>query len=262
MADTTVSFPAINLRTQDSHSARPGPRFAPPGTGFAPDASECDAPRLAERDLDQALLAGLRTGEEAAYEALVLRFEHTVYGIVSRMADDPADAADVVQEVFLKVFRKIGGFRGESSLKTWIFRIAINEARNHRRWFGRHRAQEVGLELEPGLTDDLTGRSDWLEDPGQSPFEITLDHEMQGMLEQALSRLSSIHRAALVLRDIEGLSYEEIGEVLDVPPGTVRSRMVRARESLRKELLEIAKPSNLDELSQPMQLRVGGSGAL
>ncbi|MEP7354441.1 MAG: sigma-70 family RNA polymerase sigma factor [Acidobacteriota bacterium] len=253
MADTTISFPVIRQQT------------LPPMERLALESVEAgsDSPLSAERELDLTLLSGLRAGEESAFEALVLRFEHTVYGIVSRMTDDPADAADVVQEVFLKVFRKIGGFRGESSLKTWIFRIAINEARNHRRWFGRHRAQDVGLEAEPGLTDDSAVRSDWLEDRGQSPFEITLDHEMHQMLEQALARLSSIHRAALVLRDIEGLSYEEIGEVLDVPPGTVRSRMVRARESLRKELLEIAKPSlSTDALQQPMQFRVGGSEAL
>ena len=95
-----------------------------------------------------ALLAGLRHGDEAAYEILIQRYEGPVYSLVARLVDDPADAADAVQEVFLKVFRKIGWFRGESSLKTWIYRIAVNEARNQHRWFGRHRKREVGL--EPG----------------------------------------------------------------------------------------------------------------
>jgi RNA polymerase sigma-70 factor (ECF subfamily) len=187
----------------------------------------------AAREDESALIAGLRTGDEASYELLLLRFEHPVYSIVSRLMDDPADAADVVQEVFLKVFRNVLSFRADSSLKTWIYRIAVNEARNQRRWFSRHKRQEVGLEPETG---DSTGYTSWLPDPGRSPFEVTLDHETQALIEAALAKVNPKFRAALVLRELEGLTYEEISEILEISLGTVKSRILRGRDSLRKHL--------------------------
>jgi RNA polymerase sigma-70 factor (ECF subfamily) len=161
--------------------------------------------------------------------------------VVSRLMDDPSDAADVVQEVFLKVFRNVGSFRGESSLKTWIYRIAVNEARNHRRWFSRHRRQEVGLDADPGETH---GYQDWLPDPGRSPFEATLDHETQALIEDALAKVNPKFRAALVLRELEGLSYEEIAEILDISLGTVKSRILRGRDALRKQLAGRLEPAS------------------
>ena len=180
-----------------------------------------------------ALVEGLRAGEEQAYETLLQRYEVPVYSLVARLLDDPADASDTAQEVFLKVFRKIGSFRGDSSLKTWVYRIAVNEARNHRRWFGRHKRQEVGLE-----TDQESGLSygDWLQDTSRSPFEVTLDHETAELIEAALAEVNPTFRAALVLREIEGLSYEEIANVMNCPIGTVRSRIFRAREAIAAEL--------------------------
>jgi RNA polymerase sigma-70 factor, ECF subfamily len=183
---------------------------------------------------DASLLEGLRQGDEAAYEVLIQRYERPVYNLVSRLVEDRADAADAVQEVFLKVFRKVGWFRGESSLKTWIYRIAINEARNQRRWFGRHRQREVGLEPAPG--ESAGGYGNWLEDQQPSPFDIALDHETRALIEDALNEVSPAFRAALVLREIEGLSYEEISEILEVSLGTVKSRIVRGREALRRNL--------------------------
>ncbi len=183
---------------------------------------------------DATLLEGLRHGDEAAYELLIQRYERPVYNLVSRLVDDPADAADGVQEVFLKIFRKVGWFRGDSSLKTWIYRIAINEARNQRRWFGRHRQREVGL--EPAAGETTGGYSTWLEDQQPSPFDIALDHETRALIEDALNQVSPAFRAALVLREIEGLSYEEISEILEVSLGTVKSRIMRGREALRKNL--------------------------
>jgi RNA polymerase sigma-70 factor (ECF subfamily) len=167
------------------------------------------------------LVEGLRTGDERAYEALINEFQQPVYGLVCRLLNDPADACDVVQEVFIKVFRKINAFRGDSSLKTWIYRIAVNEAHNYLRWFGRHRKQEVGLELS---------------DPGRSPFECAADRERHVLIEEALAGLNPSFRTAVVLRDIEDLSYEEIAEILQVALGTVKSRILRGREALRKEL--------------------------
>jgi RNA polymerase sigma-70 factor, ECF subfamily len=201
--------------------------------GFQYDASIGLAGVAAAGAEEVRLLDGLRRGEEAAYETLILRYEQPVFSLVSRLVDNPADAGDVVQEVFLKVFRKIGSFRAESSLKTWIYRIAVNEARNQRRWFGRHRRREVGIDPAPG---EAQGYSDWIEDHGRSPFEVTLDHETQTMIEEALSQVSPTFRAALVLREIEELSYEEIAEILDISLGTVKSRILRGREALRRSL--------------------------
>ncbi len=192
------------------------------------------APDLGGREDDAALLAGLRAGEEAAYETLILRYEQPVYSIVSRLVEHMADAPDVVQEVFLKIFRNVSGFRGDSTLKTWIYRIAVNEARNHHRWFGRHCKQEV--DLEPA-GEDQHGLRDCLADPGPGPYEVTLDHETQTLLEDALGQVNSNYRAALILREIEGLSYDEIAGILDISLGTVKSRILRGREALRKSLV-------------------------
>jgi RNA polymerase sigma-70 factor (ECF subfamily) len=182
---------------------------------------------------EDCLLERLRQGDELAFETLIQQYEQPVFNLVSRLVDQSADAADVMQEVFLKVFRKVGSFRGESSLKTWIYRIAVNEARNQRRWFSRHKRQEVALDPAPGETQ---GCGDWLEDAGRSPFELTLDRETEELLENALKDVSQPFRAALVLREVEGLSYEEVSEILEISMGTVKSRILRGRQALRKSL--------------------------
>ena len=204
---------------------------------------------LRTREEDCLLLEGLRTGEESAYETLIQRFELPIFNIVSRLLDDPADAADVVQEVFLKVFRNVVSFRGESSIKTWIYRIAVNEARNQRRWFSRHRRQEVNLEAEEqnDLYQGQRGYQNWLPDPGRSPFELTLDRETQALIEAALAQVNPKFRAALVLREIEGLSYEEIGDVLEISLGTVKSRILRGRDALKKQLAGRLEPATQSE---------------
>src|SRR5260370_19995461 len=154
--------------------------------------AEAFSPPAAHEE-DSALVAGLCAGDETAYELLIQRFEQPVYSLVSRLLDDPADAADVAQEVFLKVFRKISGFRAESSLKTWIYRIAVNEARNQRRWFVRHKGKEIGLESET----DAQGPQEWLSDPGRSPYQTALDQETQTLVEAALIKVSPNYRAAV-----------------------------------------------------------------
>ena len=208
---------------------------------FGIDAYSPDFEAAGVKEEDAAFLAGLRAGADAAYETLILRYERPVYSIVSRLADHSADAPDVVQEVFLKVFRNVDHFRGESSLKTWIYRIAVNEARNYRRWFGRHRCQETGME---SAAQEQRGVGEWLKDPGPSPYEIALDHETQALIELALGAVSPSYRAALVLREIEGLSYEEIAQVLEVSLGTVKSRILRGREALRRSLAERLQPAS------------------
>jgi RNA polymerase sigma-70 factor (ECF subfamily) len=203
---------------------------------------------------DSALIAGLRAGDECAYEILIQRFEQPVYNLVSRLVGDPGDAADVAQEVFLKVFRKVGSFRSESSLKTWIYRIAVNEARNQHRWFTRHRGKEIGLESDSDAQDP----QDWLSDPGRSPYQTAVDHETHALIESALQKVSPNYRAALVLREVEGLSYEEISDVLEVSLGTVKSRILRGRESLRKHLVD--RLAGTPWVESPLALATEGSG--
>lgn len=203
MADTTVSFP------MDPTMEQPAP--ADPVW----------------------LLDGLRNGDENAFEALVSRYQQPVYNLVYRLMDDPSDACDVVQEVFLKVFRNVGTFRGNSSLKTWIYRIAVNEAHNHRRWFQRHRKREIGLEAEE---EGSRSYQDVLSDPGRSPFDLAVGTETRAMVEQALTEVSGVFRPAIILRDMEDMSYEEVAEILQVSIGTVKSRILRGREALRRTL--------------------------
>jgi len=142
-------------------------------------------------------------------------------------------------------------------LKTWIYRIAVNEARNQRRWFIRHRGKEIALESE----SDAQGPQDWLSDPGQSPYQTALDQETQALIETALQKVSANYRAALVLREVEGLSYEEISEVLEVSLGTVKSRILRGRESLRKHLVDRLGVTPAAERPLALGVPVGSQGS-
>lgn len=200
---------------------------------------------------DHLLMEGLRNADEQAYELLIARFQQPVYNLVARLLNDPAEACDVVQEVFLKIFRKIGSFRGESSLKTWIYRIAVNEAYNHRRWFNRHHRRQVDLE---GGEDPRHPYSHRIPDRGPSPYDYAVEHEQHALIEEALARMNPSFRAAVVLRDIEELSYEEIAEILQVALGTVKSRILRGREALRKDLAARLEPEpSLGWTPQPAQ---------
>jgi RNA polymerase sigma-70 factor (ECF subfamily) len=182
---------------------------------------------------DLRLVEALRDGVDRAYEELLTRFQQPVYTLAVRLLNDPSEAADVVQEVFLKVFRNIGSFRGQSSLKTWIYRITVNEAHNARRWFFRHRRREVELDQDP---DESRNWKEIIPDRSRSPFDMASDGEQHLMIEAALKRINPIFREAVVLRDITDLSYEEIAEILGVSLGTVKSRILRGREALKEEL--------------------------
>jgi RNA polymerase sigma-70 factor (ECF subfamily) len=180
---------------------------------------------------DLRLVEGLRAGAEGAYEELIQRFQQPVYALAIRLLNDPASSSDVVQEVFLKVFRNVGNFRGQSSLRTWIYRITVNEAHNARRWFFRHRRREVDLDAG---SEDCRDWKEVLADRGRSPFEMALDHERQTLVEAALDELNPVYREAVVLRDIADLGYEEIASILNLSLGTVKSRILRGREALRQ----------------------------
>ena len=182
-------------------------------------------------DLD--LVESLREGSEQAYEELLIRFQQPVYALALRLLDDQSEACDVVQEVFLKVFRNVASFRGQSTLKTWIYRITVNEAHNARRWFFRHRRAEVELDKNP---DESRSWKEIIPDRSRSPFDEAFDSEQHIMIEAALKRINPIFREAVALRDISDLAYEEIAEILGVSLGTVKSRILRGREALREEL--------------------------
>jgi RNA polymerase sigma-70 factor, ECF subfamily len=175
------------------------------------------------------LVTELQAGSDAAFDWLVTYYHAGVYNLVYGILSDSADAADVTQEVFLRAFRGIRGFRQGSSLKTWLYRISVRQALNHRRWCWRHHRQQVSIDAEEeGRNPALD-----LKDSEASPLEQCETHEMQATVRRALSQIPDAFRGAVILRDLEGLSYEEVAEVLEVSVGTVKSRILRGRRLLK-----------------------------
>jgi RNA polymerase sigma-70 factor (ECF subfamily) len=179
------------------------------------------------------LVTELQAGSETAFDWLVTHYHGPVYNLLLGMLGDVADAADGTQEVFLKAFRGIRCFRQGSSLKTWLYRIAIREALNRKRWFKRHLQRNVSIDVAP----EEGHSSIEIEDLGPTPFELLATQEIQAAVQDALRQVAEVFRSAVILRDLEGLSYEEIAEVLECSVGTVKSRILRGRRAL-KDLLE------------------------
>jgi len=188
---------------------------------------------------EAALVAELRAGSEEAFSWLITRYHQPIYSLLARTVRDPADAADLTQEVFVKIFRGIGSFHEEASLRTWIYRIALHEGLNQRRWWLRHKQQEVTIEME--TVDCESGEpirlKEMLVDPGESPYEMASHAESRERVEAALRKVPEPYRMTLILRDIEGFVYEEVAEMLSVNVGTVKSRLARGRACLRHLLL-------------------------
>ena len=181
---------------------------------------------------EAALIHRCLVGDETAHAALVFEHHRLVLGLATHLLGDREEALDLSQEVFLRVFRTLHRFRGQSSLRTWIFRIVVNQVRNRQRWWRRrHRSSEISLD-------------DHIRDHGEIVLgteEYTPDHELTrkeigARLKTAIQHLPFEQRTALVLREIEGLRYEEIAFSLGLPVGTVKSRLTRARQTLRAEL--------------------------
>jgi RNA polymerase sigma-70 factor (ECF subfamily) len=184
------------------------------------------------------IVAELKAGSEEAYAWLIAQFQQPIYSLVYRIVSDPADAADTTQEVFLKVFRGMGRFNGSSSLKTWVYRIAVHEASNRKRWWFRHKVREVSIEPEESADGGRgCALSNMLVDSGESPLESIAQQQLKERVESELRRLNEPFRTAIILREIEELSYEEIAEVMQTSLGTVKSRITRGREALKKRLL-------------------------
>lgn len=183
---------------------------------------------------EQDLIHELRVGSVEAFNYLIAVYHQPLYQFVFRMLGDPADTADTLQEIFLKVFRAAAQFEGKSSLKTWLYRIAVHEACNHRRWWRRHKRQELSLDEED---DDGLCLADQLEDGRDSPLHLALRAEMREQVQRALDAVSEPFHTVLLLREVEGFSYEEMADILQVRVGTVKSRLMRGREMLRRQLM-------------------------
>jgi RNA polymerase sigma-70 factor, ECF subfamily len=189
---------------------------------------------IGARSQEAAIVAELKAGSEAAYAWLIGEFQQPVYSLVYRMMNDPADAADTTQDVFLKVFRGMKHFHGESSLKTWIYRIALHEAANRRRWWFRHKAHETSIEpVESGIAGESSTQVA-LTDHADSPFDNAAHQEVQRTVERALRKVAEPYRTTLILRDLEEMTYEEIADVLEISLGTVKSRLTRGRCALKQ----------------------------
>jgi RNA polymerase sigma-70 factor (ECF subfamily) len=186
---------------------------------------------------EQDLVRELKRGSEQAFSLLIAQYSHPIYSLIARNLRDPADAADVTQEVFVKVFRSISSFHGDATLRTWIYRIALHEASNQRRWWSRHKRQELTIdapiENEEG---ESTSLAESLAAGDASPFEHAARAQTRRRVEDALRHLPEVYREVVVLREIEGFGYEEIAEILNVNLGTVKSRLTRGRAALREHL--------------------------
>ncbi len=192
------------------------------------------------------LVTELQSGSEAAFDWLVTYYHTGVYNLVYGILSDSADAADVTQEVFLHAFRGIRGFRRGSSLKTWLYRISVRQALNHRRWCWRHHRQQVSIDAD----ENSAGGGLDLRDAEATPFERFASQEVQAKVRQALAAVPTGFRSAVILRDLEGLSYEEVAEVLDVSVGTVKSRILRGRRMLRELLDPLLRSPQTEAVAQ------------
>jgi RNA polymerase sigma-70 factor, ECF subfamily len=182
-------------------------------------------------DSEAGLVQRCAAGDERASEELVSQHQRIVVQLATNLLGDREEALDLAQEVFLRVFRTIHRFRGQSTLRTWIYRIAVNQARNrHRFWQRRHRADQVSLDQHVATYGDT------LSGFGPTPERVLAQKELASRLRGALDDLPFEQRTAIVLREIDGLSYEEIAFSLDLAVGTVKSRLTRARQTLRVSL--------------------------
>ncbi|MGH8609253.1 MAG: RNA polymerase sigma factor RpoE [Gammaproteobacteria bacterium] len=177
------------------------------------------------------LVERVKRGDKAAFDLLVLKYQHRIVKLVSRYVRDPSDALDVAQEAFLKAYRAIPKFRGESAFYTWLYRIAINTAKNYLVMMSRR-----PLEIEPETAEGETPELESLLKDQATPENLLLTEEIQETIVEAIEALPEDLRTAINLREVEGLSYEEIAQVMSCPIGTVRSRIFRAREAIDKRL--------------------------
>jgi len=187
---------------------------------------------MGDREADQALVERVQAGDKQAYGLLVAKYQRKLLRLVSRLVRDPAEAEDVTQEAFIKAYRALPGFRGESAFYTWLYRIGVNAAKN---WLvANGRRAPTSTELDNEEAEDY-GESDLLQDV-DTPERLLMSKQIGDTVNAAMEKLPEELRTAITLREVDGLSYEEIAQVMDCPIGTVRSRIFRAREAIAEKL--------------------------
>ena len=177
----------------------------------------------------------LRNGDAEAFDTLITRYSGDIFALLYRMTEDAEEARDLTQETFLSALKAIRSFRGEAELKTWLFRIALNQSRNRFRWWKRRKRNET-MSLDKPIGDGTATVSDTIADEGETPEQAYLRSERRQKLITALGAIPEIFRETIILCDIEGFGYEETARALNINIGTVKSRLSRGRELLRKRL--------------------------
>jgi len=187
-----------------------------------------------EKETDKQLVERVQRGDKRAYDLLVLKYQHKIVGLVSRYLRDQDEVLDVTQEAFIKAYRALPRFRGDSAFYTWLYRIAINTAKNHLVSKSR-RPPDTDLDIDEGEFQESSGALSQIENPENS----LATEQLKAVVYRAIDELAEDLKVAVTLREFEGLSYEEIAEVMDCPVGTVRSRIFRAREAIEKQIATI-----------------------
>ncbi|MBE7180546.1 MAG: sigma-70 family RNA polymerase sigma factor [Terriglobus roseus] len=199
-------------------------------------ASAAEAP--SRHPEEAALVSELQAGSEEAFSQLIAQYSAPLFSLIARSLPNPADAADITQDVFIKVFRSIRSFHGDCSLRTWMYRIALHESSNSKRWWSRHKRQEVTIDGDTGSEseDGWFPLRESLADTRDGPFEIARRAELRAVVESALREVPESFRTVVILREIEGMAYDEIAAILQINMGTVKSRLLRGRAALRSLL--------------------------
>lgn len=204
------------------------------------------------RPEEAAVIAELKAGSEEAFASLIAQYHAPLYSLIARTIPDPCEAADITQDVFIKIYRGIGGFHGDSSLRTWIYRIALHEASNQRRWWCRHKRKEITIEQELSADDgEAFHLKDTLVDQQESPFDMAAHTELREQVEAAVREVPEPFQTVVVLRDIEGFGYEEIAEILNIHLGTVKSRLMRGRAHLKARLTPLTRAAAASRSASP-----------
>ena len=186
---------------------------------------------MGERGIDQALVERVQKGDKQAFDVLVLKYQNKIIQLVNRYVHDPEEARDVAQDAFIKAYKAVGRFRGDSAFYTWLYRIAINTAKNHLVAGGR-RPPNIDIDAQDAEHyDSAMGLKEYA-----TPERLLLKDEIEALIAKAIDELPDDLRTAIILRELEGLSYEEIAQTMDCPIGTVRSRIFRARDAIDTRL--------------------------